>query len=161
MQDLVLYPGTFDPITCGHVSVITKAAAVFEQVLVGVSTSRQGTLLPAAVRLRLVQEACQEFPHVRCELYDGMTAVYAERIKAKVILRGLRSLLDFAPEQAMVAINQQFAPQVTTMFVMADSSLCHVSSTLVKEIHAAGGKLDGIVPAGVKKFLEDNKSLPS
>ncbi len=146
MRDIVLYPGTFDPITCGHVSVIAKAAAVFPQVVVGVSTSRAGTLLPAATRLRLVQESCRAFLSVRCELYDGMTATYAVRLKAKVILRGMRSLLDFAPEQAMVAINKQFAPQVVTMFVVADNHFSHISSTAVKEIHRAGGNLDGIVP---------------
>ena len=153
MQDIVIYPGTFDPITCGHVSVIAKAAAVFTQVVVGVSTIRPDTLLPASTRLRLVRESCQAFPHVRCELYDGMTATYAEQIKAKVILRGMRSLLDFVPEQAMVTINKQFAPQVTTMFVMADNHINHISSTLAKEIHRAGGKLDGIVPPCVVKHL--------
>ena len=153
MQDKVLYPGTFDPITCGHLGVIAKAAQVFGQVVVGVSTSRSGTLLPAPTRLQLVQESCRTFPHVQCEIYDGMTATYAARINAKVILRGLRSLLDFAPEQAMVAINQHCAPEVTTIFVMADNHLSHISSTLVKEIHAAGGTLDGIVPPCVIKHL--------
>ena len=157
MQDKILYPGTFDPITCGHLSVIAKATTVFKHVVVGVSTSRPGTLLPAATRLQLVQESCHEFPHIHCELYDGLTATYAAQITAKVILRGMRSLLDFAPEQAMVTINQHYAPQVTTMFVMADNHLTHISSTLVKEIHAAGGNLAGIVPPCVITCLREKK----
>lgn len=152
MRDVALYPGTFDPITCGHLGVIKKITAVFKQVVVGVSTSRQGTLLAADVRLRLVQESCHGLS-MRCELYDGLTAIYAKRIKAGVIVRGIRSIQDFAPEQAMVAINSHFAPEVVTMFVMADCHLSHLSSTLVKEVHAAGGDLDGMVTAPVREYL--------
>ena len=157
MTNIALYPGTFDPITHGHLSIINKASQVFEQVVVGVSTSRQNTLLPAADRLQLVQHSCQNLPQTQCTLYDGLTATYAKKINAAVILRGMRSLLDFAPEQAMVTVNKHYAPNTVTMFIIADNHLDHISSTLVKEIYAAGGDLTNLVPTCVVNFLKEKE----
>ena len=158
MVEVALYPGTFDPVTYGHISVIRQAVAVFKQVVVGVSTSRPATLLPAAARLQLVQESCRGVRGVRCESYDGLTAVYAQKIGVEVIVRGLRSLLDFAPEQAMVSLNKHYAPDIACIFLMGDSQSGHISSTLVREVYAAGGDLDGLVPPCVKSYFD--KAMP-
>lgn len=153
MPDIALYPGTFDPITCGHLGIITKAKRVFQRVVVGVSSSRKDTLLPLDKRLRLVQEACRHLPDVECEIYHGLTAHYASKINATVILRGIRSLTDFEREKAMVWVNDKFAPQTTTMFMVSDPNLAHISSTMVREVKEAGGDIKDLVPPCIASSL--------
>lgn len=155
MPDIALYPGTFDPITCGHLSIVTKATKVFRQVVVGVSSSRKNTLLPLDKRLHLAQETCRHLPDVRCEVYHGMTAHYAHKINATVILRGVRSLTDFEREKAMGWANAKFAPQVTTMFMVANPNLAHISSNMVREVREAGGDIKDLVPPCVVSCLAE------
>lgn len=151
---VAVYSGTFDPLTLGHESVVRRASAMFDQVVVAVARAHhKTTLLPLAQRLQLAQEALADCANVRVLALDGLVVDFAQTVGAQVIVRGLRSLTDFDYETQMAGMNHHLAPAVDTVFVYAHAPVQHISSTLVREIAKLGGPMQGLVSPVVQRAL--------
>jgi pantetheine-phosphate adenylyltransferase len=154
-----LYPGSFDPVTLGHLDVIERAATVFERVIVAVLVNpRKSPLLPERERIAAIREAVEsELPkspgRVEVESFDGLTVDFARRVGASFIVRGLRAVSDFESELQMAHMNRRLAPGVDTIFFMTSLEHSYLSSSLVKEIAQFGGDVSGMVPASVVRRL--------
>jgi pantetheine-phosphate adenylyltransferase len=154
-----LYPGSFDPVTLGHLDVIERAATVFERVVVAVLVNPKKTpLLPEGERIAAIAEAVEkELPQapgrVDVESFDGLTVDFARRVGASFIVRGLRAVSDFESELQMAHMNRRLAPEVDTIFFMTSLGHSYLSSSLVKEIAQFGGDVSGMVPASVIRRL--------
>ncbi|MDE3269265.1 MAG: pantetheine-phosphate adenylyltransferase [Pseudomonadota bacterium] len=148
-----VFPGTFDPPTQGHVSIVERASRIFAQITVGISTSRRNAWLDSGVRLRLMVASCQHLGNVKCEMFDGLTADFAYKVGAKAIIRGLRTVNDYEYEKTMMAMNRQLRPDLTTVLLMTEPHLYHVSSSLIKEIVRVGSDPKDMLPAPVAKHV--------
>lgn len=154
MTRLALCPGSYDPITLGHVDVVRRARSIFDQVVVGVAhnSSKQSTF-SLDQRIVLARQALSDVDGVRVEVVDGLVADFAREIGASAIVKGLRSSRDFDDELAMSLLNRHISG-VETVFVMGDPSLAHVASSLVKDIVRYGGDVSGLVPEPVAHALQ-------
>lgn len=153
---IALYPGTFDPITNGHISLIERAIKLFDRLVVAVAVSDdKSTLFSSEERVRLVTEAVKDFPNVKVELFDNLLADYARSIGASAIIRGLRAISDFEYEFQMALMNRRLEHDIETVFLMPALSWVYLSSTIVKEVARHGGDINDLVPdtvaAGLKK----------
>ena len=160
-----LYPGSFDPITCGHLNIITRVAALFEEVVVAVALSEgKTTLFSQEERVELARRSVAEsgLRGVRVAAYDGLTTGAARDEGAGVILRGIRSFSDFEYESQLVSGYRKLAPEIETLFIMAEPDIAFISSTLIKEVARMGGDVSGFVPspveAALRKKLEEQES---
>ncbi len=155
--NIVIYPGTFDPITFGHVDLIARAAKLFDQVIVAIA--RSSKKVPAFAlnkRIKLAREVLAEFPNVEVCGFDILLTKFAEKRKANIILRGLRALSDFEYEFQLTWMNQRIAPHMETVFLTPAAKYAYISSTLVKEIASLGGDVSQFVPPLVAKALEQH-----
>ena len=154
-----LYPGSFDPITYGHLDVIGRAAGVFERVFVAVlSNPRKTPLLGEGERLASIREAVGETlgelsERVQVASFDGLTVEFARKVGARFVVRGLRAVSDFESELQMAHTNRKLAPEVDTIFFMTALEHSYLSSTLVKEIARFGGDVSRMVPPAVVRRL--------
>lgn len=154
-----LYPGSFDPITFGHIDVIGRAATVFEQLVVGVLTNpRKSPMLPLEERIDAIREAvAAELPGTAARVevagFDGLTVDFARQIGAGFIVRGLRAVSDFETEMQMAHTNRKLAPNVDTVFFMTALEHAYLSSSLVKEIALFGGDVSRMVPEAAVRRL--------
>ena len=154
-----LYPGSFDPVTLGHLDVIVRAATVFERVVVAVLTNpKKSPLLGEAERIAAIREAVgselrDAAARVEVAGFDGLTVDFARRVDARFIVRGLRAVSDFESELQMAHMNRRLAPEVDTIFFMTSLEHSYLSSSLVKEIATFGGDVSGMVPASVVQRL--------
>ena len=153
MTRVGVYPGTFDPITLGHLSIIRRGAKLVDRLIVGVTTNAYKTpLFSLEQRLTTVAREVQSFPgDIRVVEYNSLLMDFADREGASVIVRGLRALTDFEYEYQMAGMNQQLNDRVETIFLMADAALQPIASTLVKEIARFGGDIAKFVPPAVKE----------
>jgi pantetheine-phosphate adenylyltransferase len=156
---VAVYPGSFDPITFGHLDVLRRAADVFDRVVVGVlENPRKAPLLTAAQRTELIRlaivETCGEAaPRIAVEGFSGLTVDFCRAQKAHFIVRGLRAISDFETELQLAHANRKLAPEVDTVFFMTSLEQGYASSSLVKEIAQFGGAIDELVPAAAAKAL--------
>ena len=154
-----LYPGSFDPITYGHLDVISRAAGVFERVVVAVlQNPRKAPLMDEPARLQLIRDAIaesleDEAERIEVAAFDGLTVEFARRSGAGFIVRGLRAVSDFESELQMAHTNRKLAPGVDTIFFMTALEHSYLSSTLVKEIARYGGDVSQMVPPSVARRL--------
>ena len=154
-----LYPGSFDPITFGHIDVIGRTAPIFERLVVGVLVNpRKSPLLVLDERIATIREAIgDELPEIASLIdvagFDGLTVDYARKIDARFIVRGLRAVSDFESELQMAHTNRKLYPDVDTVFLMTALEHSHLSSTLVKEIASFGGDVSQRVPAAAARRL--------
>jgi pantetheine-phosphate adenylyltransferase len=154
-----LYPGSFDPITFGHLDVIERAAGVFDRLVVGVLVNPKKTpLLPLSERIESIREAVSEAlgplaSRVEVADFDGLTVDFAQKLGAGFIVRGLRAVSDFESELQMAHTNRKLAPEVDTIFFMTALEHAYLSSSLVKEIAGFGGDVSRMVPAAVVRRL--------
>jgi len=154
-----LYPGSFDPITLGHLDVIERAAGVFDKLVVGVLVNpRKSPLLPLDQRIEAIREAAREqlgelAGGVEVASFDGLTVDFARKLGAGFIVRGLRAVSDFESELQMAHTNRKLAPDVDTIFFMTALEHAYLSSSLVKEIAQFGGDVSRMVPDSVARRL--------
>jgi pantetheine-phosphate adenylyltransferase len=154
-----VYPGSFDPITFGHIDVIGRAAGVFDRLVVGVLVNpRKSPLLPLDERMAAIREAVSDelgpaAARIGVESFDGLTVDFAQRQEAQFIVRGLRAVSDFESELQMAHTNRKLAPRVDTVFFMTALQYAYLSSSLVKEIAGFGGDISGMVPPAAVRRL--------
>lgn len=150
-----VYPGTFDPITNGHVDLVQRAAPLFETLIVGVAASpSKGPALPLELRVQLARDALGGCPNVEVRGFDSLLAHFVRDIGAGVLLRGLRAVSDFEYEFQMASMNRHLIPEVETLFLTPAEQYGFISSSLVREISRLGGDVSGFVPAAVAATLE-------
>ena len=153
---IAIYPGTFDPVTNGHIDIAARAAMLFDQVIVAVyNRPSKNLLFTTEERLSMMMEAVDHLPNVVAESYEGLTVDYARQKGAGVIVRGLRVVSDFELEFQMALMNHQLAPELDLICLMTSLEYSFLSSSIVKEIAALGGCVDGLVPSHVVSLLED------
>ncbi|MFC2000328.1 pantetheine-phosphate adenylyltransferase [Chloroflexota bacterium] len=158
---VALYPGSFDPITKGHASVAARAAALFDQLVIGVfDTPSKNLMFSTEERVQLVKEAVGHLPNVSVESYGCLTIEFVKEIGAKVIVRGLRMGSDFEREFDMALMNQKLDPEIDTVCLMSNAEYQFISSSLLKEVAQGGGNATVFVPECVADALK-RKILPS
>ncbi len=154
MRNLVVYPGTFDPITLGHADVVHRAARLFERVILAVAANpRKDTLFSAAERMAMARRLAASLPNVEADLLDGLLVDYVRRVGARVIIRGLRAFSDFEYEFQMALTNRKLAPDVEVLFLMPRETYSAISSSVVREIAVLGGDTAKFVPDFVGEAL--------
>jgi len=157
---VALYPGSFDPITKGHVDITARAAALFDQLVIGVfDTPSKDLMFSTEERVQLVKEAVGYLPNVIVESYRGLTVEFLKEIGAKFIVRGLRMGSDFEREFDMALMNQKLDSEIDTVCLMSNAEYQFISSSLLKEVAELGGKASVFVPEGVADALK-RKLLP-
>jgi pantetheine-phosphate adenylyltransferase len=150
-----IYPGSFDPVTNGHLDVIGRAKAIFDRVIVGIATNvNKAGLFTAEERATLLRSVLGDDPRLEIDIFSGLLVDYARRRGANVIVRGLRAVADFEYEFQLALMNRRLLPEVDTVFLMTDERNFYVSSSLVKEVSIHGGDVSGFVPAAVRAALE-------
>jgi pantetheine-phosphate adenylyltransferase len=150
-------PGSYDPVTNGHIDVIGRAAEIFDRVVVGVvgSPTHKTPMFSLAERVAFLKDALDDRDNVEVDVFSELVVEFARKWQAKVIVKGLRVISDFEWEFQMNQLNRTLAPEIETVYVMASPSVSFVSSSGVKEIASFGGRVDGLVPEGVaKRFAE-------
>jgi pantetheine-phosphate adenylyltransferase len=151
---LALYPGSFDPITYGHLNIIERAQKAFDRVVVAVAINRKKTpLFPTEERIAMIREALGPKSDVEVESFEGLLVDYATQRGAQVVLRGLRAISDFEYEFQMAHMNKRLSPELETVFMMTGEAHFFVSSQLVREIASFHGQLSGLVPPHVEARL--------
>ena len=155
---VAVYPGTFDPITNGHVDLVERASPLFEKLIVGVAVSpSKGPSLPLDLRVQLAREALARCPNVEVLGFDSLLAHFVRECGAGVLLRGLRAVSDFEYEFQMASMNRHLIPEVETLFLTPAEQYGFISSSLVREISRLGGDVSGFVPAAVAAALEEQR----
>ena len=152
-----IYPGTYDPVTLGHVDVITRAAGIFDRVVVGVvgNPQHKQPMFSLDERVSFLREALAGHENVEVDVFSELVVDFARRWDAKVIVKGLRVISDFEWEFQMNQLNRTLAPEIETVYVMASPQVSFVSSSGVREIASFGGKVDELVPEAVaRRFAE-------
>lgn len=148
-----IYPGSFDPLTNGHLSIIQRALQLFDPLIVAIAVNpKKSPLFTVEERLEIIREACSD-PRVQVDHFEGLLVSYARRRGVKVLLRGLRAVSDFDYEFQMANMNRTLAPDVETVFMMTGEDYFYISSQLVREAAAMGGDVDGLVPKNVLERL--------
>ena len=152
---IAVYPGTFDPITNGHLDILKRSAALFDKVVVGVAASFSGKVPVFSIeeRTALVKEVVKDMENVEVEAFDGLLMHFVEKKGAVALIRGLRAVSDFEYEFQMALMNKKLNAQVETVFLMTSSEYAFVSSTVIKQIVGLDGKIDGFVPPAIHKAL--------
>jgi pantetheine-phosphate adenylyltransferase len=151
-----IYPGTFDPITYGHLDVLARAARLFDQVTVAIASNPgKGPLFTADQRLEMIAPNIADLPNVKLTVFDGLLVEFAIKEKATAIIRGLRALSDFEFEFNMALMNRHLEPNLETIFVMPNETYSYTSSNLVKQVARYGGDVAHFVPDNVALALKD------
>ncbi len=150
-----IYPGSFDPITLGHIDIIRRIQPILGEITVVISQhSAKKYLFTVEERKALVEKALEGIPGVTVDVHEGLTVEYARDVAAKVIVRGLRAVSDYEYELVMANMNKKLAPQIETMIVFASPEFYYVSSNTVKEVAMNGGTVRDLVPSVVNKALK-------
>ncbi len=155
MSKIAVYPGSFDPITMGHVDIINRIAPLYDQVIVLVAQSSQKqSMFSAEERKLLIEKSLSHLKNVKVDIFGGLTVDYMKKVNAQVIVRGLRAVVDFEYEMTMANMNKKLAPGIETLLVFASPEYYYISSRGVKEVAVNGGALKGLVPDVVIEALE-------
>lgn len=156
-----IYPGTFDPITYGHLDIIGRASALFDKVIVTVAINpKKKPMFSIDERIDLIRSVVQPHPNVECESFDGLLVNFAQEKNATVLIRGLRAISDFEYEFQMALVNRKLSEKLVTVFLMPGEKFTYLNSTIVKEVAMFGGDISAFVPplveARVKEKIKKN-----
>jgi pantetheine-phosphate adenylyltransferase len=153
-ERIALYPGSFDPVTRGHLDILERACLVFDRVVVGVlDNPSKSPLFTTEERVDLIRRSIQDAPQVEVDTFDGLTVDFAQRVGAIAIVRGLRVTSDFENEFQMTLMNRRLNPDVHTIFLMTSFSNVFISSSIIKEVFRLGGAIDDAVPPASAEAL--------
>jgi pantetheine-phosphate adenylyltransferase len=151
---IAIYPGSFDPLTNGHVDIIERGARIFDQIIVSILANVEKTpLFTEKERVDIITDVFKGHDNVRVETFNGLLVEYAQQKKASVIVRGLRAVSDFEYEFQMALMNRHLAPGLETVFMMPAEQYTYISSRLIKEVFMLGGEVTGLVPPVVEERL--------
>jgi pantetheine-phosphate adenylyltransferase len=152
---VVIYPGTFDPITNGHISIISRALKIFDRLVIAILNNPQKLpLFSMEERIQMIREVLKDQRHVEVESFSGLLVDYVIQKKTNVVIRGLRALSDFEYEFQMALMNRKLNREVQSIFLMTDYKWFYTSSTIIKEAASLGGEVSGLVPPIVCKKLK-------
>lgn len=155
MSKIAVYPGSFDPITIGHLDIIERISHIFDHVIILVTESTEKKyLFTAQERATFLKQATQNIPKVEVDIFQGLTVEYMKKRSAHVIVRGLRAVADFEYEGALASMNRRLAPEIETFMVFSRPEYYFISSRGVKEVARNGGELKGLVPDSVITELQ-------
>jgi len=161
MMRVAIYPGSFDPLTNGHVDIIERGARLFDRIIVAILVNpEKSPLFSLAERLEIAREVFRGQPNVEIDSFQGLLVDYARRKSARVIVRGLRAVSDFEYEMQMALMNRHLNPEVETVFMMPAEPYTYLSSRLVKEVYALGGSVHNLVPDLVEARLRGKVPVP-
>ncbi len=154
--NIAVYPGTFDPITNGHIDIIRRAKKIFQSVIIAVAPNpKKIPLFNASERLEMIQEATSGMTGIRIEMFDGLLVHYVRKKEATAIIRGIRAVSDFEFEFQMGLMNRKLRPDIETLFLMPSEEYSYLTSTLIKEVASYGGDVSDLVPKGVIAKLRE------
>ena len=154
MPTLAVYPGTFDPLTNGHVDIIERGARLFDRIIVALLVNAEKSpLFTVEERLDIARTVFRTLPNVEVDTFDGLLVDYVERRQAQVIVRGLRAVSDFEYEFQMALMNRRLNGKIETVFMMPAEQYSYISSRLIKEVFSLGGRVHGLVPDTVEERL--------
>ncbi len=155
MASIAVCPGSFDPVTLGHLDIITRGASVFDKVIVAVLHNRnKQPMFSIEERVSLLQEATKDLPNVEIDSFNGLLIDYMKEKKANTIIRGLRAVSDFEYEMQAASINKKLGPEIETFFMMTNNHYSYLSSSIVKEVAKYDADVSDIVPDVVAKALK-------
>jgi pantetheine-phosphate adenylyltransferase len=151
---IAIYPGSFDPITNGHLDLIQRGSRMFDRLIVAVlRNDAKKPLFTVEERKEMLREVLHVYPHVEIDSFDGLLVDYASARQATVLLRGIRAISDYEYELQMALMNRRLRPEIETVFMMANEAYSFISSRLVKEVFSLGGNIAGLVPPSVETRL--------
>jgi pantetheine-phosphate adenylyltransferase len=149
-----IYPGSFDPVTNGHLDLIERGTKIFTRLIVAVlRNTEKKPLFTLSERVEMMREATRAFPNVEVDAFDGLLVDYARKLGAHILLRGIRAVSDYEFELQMAMMNRKLEPQIETVFMLPGEAYSYLSSRLVREIAQLGGPVAGLVPPSVEQRL--------
>jgi pantetheine-phosphate adenylyltransferase len=152
-----VYPGTFDPITNGHIDIIRRSLQIFDKVIVAVAPNpKKKPIFDIQERVEMIQEATRDIPNVEIEIFEGLLAEYMKRKNAHAIIRGLRAISDFEHEFMMALMNRKLDSEAETVFLMPSEEYSYLTSSAIKEVASYGGVVKDLVPPIVARRLQDH-----
>ena len=156
---VAIYPGSFDPLTNGHVDIIERGARIFDVIVVAILVNAEKSpLFSKQERVAIVKEVFKGRPNVEVDTFDGLLVDYTARRQAQVIVRGLRAVSDFEVEFQMALMNRRLDPKIETVFMMPAEQYSYISSRLIKEVFSLGGRVHGLVPDTVEQRLREKQA---
>jgi len=156
VSKIAIYPGTFDPITNGHIDLVQRTLKIFDEVIIAVAAiQKKQPLFTVEERLRLIRESIKELKGAKAEVFSGLLVEYAKNRGSIALIRGLRAVSDFEYELQMALMNRRLDANIETVFMMPSEEYTFLSSTIVKEVASLGGSIKGLVPEVVEKALRE------
>ena len=149
-----VYPGTFDPVTCGHLNIVERALGLFDKVVIAIACDNyKKTLFTLAERRQMIEEAVRDNPRIDVKVFKGLLVDFCLRENASAVIRGLRAVSDYELEFQMALMNKSMDPDIETIFFMSEHKYLFISSSIIKSAALLGGKVEGLVPVNVEKAL--------
>lgn len=153
---LAVYPGSFDPVTNGHIDIIQRTSEIFDEVVIAIFTNiNKNPLFTVEERIIMLQECTRDIKNIRIEGYSGLLTDYLHNINAQILVRGLRAISDFEYEFQMNSMNKKLASDIETVFLMTSNKYAYLSSSIVKEVAMFGGCIKDLVPDNVEAILRE------
>ena len=150
-----IYPGTFDPITNGHIDILKKAANIFDEVILAVAEyTGKNPMFTVEERKDLCQKATQDLPKIKVESFDGLVVNFAKKVNAVTMIRGLRAISDFEYELSQALMNKKLFQKIDTIFLIPDYKYLYLSSTMVRQVFHLGGDIKDLIPPCIEKALK-------